>query len=410
MKLFLDPARFLQAAALLTSPLAVVAPRALAIVLPVAALGAGIAALRVGALDLPPVATTILVAVLAWGGASAVWAFEPRLVWSVWFQIAGLAAAGLVLLGIARHLDDGGRASVGTALAIGVIVALAFLFIEWASARLFDHSLMAMVTTRRPFTTAVFNRGAATVALLVWPAALVVWQRRGAVWGVALILAAMAVVLQFDSLAAIIGLLAGGLVGMAAAWRARPVAWTLAALVILGTATAPVLPRLPAADALIERTNAMVRPGNGLVSIVHRLQIWQFAAEAVAERPLTGWGLNASRDLPGGIAELSPGVRRLPLHPHNAVLQWWLELGAVGAAFGAALVVLAVLRASQLWHGSPAGADAAKGTALAMTASAVVVASVGYGIWQAWWMAALWLAAVFMATLAGATRTGKAAR
>jgi exopolysaccharide production protein ExoQ len=407
MKLFLDPVRFLQAAALLTPLLAVLAPRALAIVLPVAALSAGLAALRAGTLGWPPrVVSIILIAVLAWGGASALWSFEPRLVWSVWLQIAGLAAAGLALLSVALRLDDDGRAAIGTALAIGVIIALMLLRIEWVSLRFFGHSLMAMVTTRRPFTTAVFNRGAATLALLVWPAALGVWPRPGAGSSAALLVATILIVLQFDSLAAIMGLTVGASIGLVACWRAGPVAASLATLMILGTAAAPILPRTPAADALIERTNAMVRPGNGVISIVHRLQIWQFTARAVAERPVAGWGLNASRDLPGGIDQVKPGGggRQLPLHPHNAVLQWWLELGAVGAAFGAALVVLALLRAGQLRSG------AARATALAMTASAIVVLLVGYGIWQAWWMAALWLAAAFMATLGGTKHTGKAAR
>jgi hypothetical protein len=32
------------------------------------------------------------------------------------------------------------------------------------------------------------------------------------------------------------------------------------------------------------------------------------------------------------------------------------------------------------------------------------VALVGYGIWQAWWMAALWLAAAFMTTTGAVNR------
>ena len=37
---------------------------------------------------------------------------------------------------------------------------------------------------------------------------------------------------------------------------------------------------------------------------------------------------------------------RLPLHPHNGILQLWLELGAIGAAIGAALAARAAWRAT----------------------------------------------------------------
>jgi O-antigen ligase len=168
-------------------------------------------------------------------------------------------------------------------------------------------------------------------------------------------------------------------------------AHALAALLVVGAVAAPILPRLDAVERLIARSE-------GSISISHRLQIWRFVADAVAERPVAGWGLNASRDLPGGIDEVSPGARRLPLHPHNGMLQWWLELGAVGAALGTGLVVLTILGAGRLGTAGPVRAGA-----LAATAGAIVVALTGYGIWQAWWMAVLWLAAGFTAAI-GASR------
>jgi O-antigen ligase len=53
-----------------------------------------------------------------------------------------------------------------------------------------------------------------------------------------------------------------------------------------------------------------------------RLNIWTFAADHVQSHPFRGWGLDASRTF-------GPAI---PLHTHNAQLQLWLELGAIGAA------------------------------------------------------------------------------
>lgn len=77
----------------------------------------------------------------------------------------------------------------------------------------------------------------------------------------------------------------------------------------------------------------------------HRLTIWNFVARHVAEKPVLGWGMDVSCSLPGGEEEIPINRHEaegrvialvlepmLPLHPHNAILQWWLELGAPGAA------------------------------------------------------------------------------
>ena len=69
-------------------------------------------------------------------------------------------------------------------------------------------------------------------------------------------------------------------------------------------------------------------------STYHRLLVWGFTADRIEERPVLGWGLNASRAVPGGAKSLDVSEPALPLHPHNAALQWRLELGILGVLFG----------------------------------------------------------------------------
>ena len=128
--------------------------------------------------------------------------------------------------------------------------------------------------------------------------------------------------------------------------------------------------------------------------------IWRFAAEKVGERPLLGWGLDASRELPGmhdkvalpvgggQIAELDV----MPLHPHNNAIQIWLELGIVGALIPALLIayLLRGLARPELEAG-------ARAMVLATLTSCLVVAFLSYGLWQGWWLGALWLATAFAA-------------
>jgi O-antigen ligase len=158
--------------------------------------------------------------------------------------------------------------------------------------------------------------------------------------------------------------------------------------IALGFALMPLLPNWgPFHDRFTARSL------NG--SVWHRAEIWSFAADRIAERPLLGWGLGSARAIPGGDAFIQPGVHRLPLHPHNGVLQLWLELGALGAAFGAAAALLVVRRVAAPGIDPPAAICLA-----AALAAALAVLLTGYGIWQGWWVGALWMiAAVTRAVL-----------
>ena len=103
---------------------------------------------------------------------------------------------------------------------------------------------------------------------------------------------------------------------------------------------------------------------------------------------MLGWGFNTSRAIPGGKENLDRSETALPLHPHNAALQWRLELGLLGALFGAGLFVVAAESARR--YGRNRIAQAA-GTAT--VASAYCVAMLSFGAWQSWWLSGLFIIA-----------------
>ena len=125
--------------------------------------------------------------------------------------------------------------------------------------------------------------------------------------------------------------------------------------------------------------------------VTHRLQIWTSTAERALERPVTGWGLDASRRVPATRAEYGTHARStIDLHPHNAFLQVWLELGAPGAVAVAAILIAIGLAAQRFsttrWRSAcVCGAFGA----------ALLIANVSFGAFQSWWLAALMIVAGF---------------
>lgn len=244
------------------------------------------------------------------------------------------------------------------------------------------------------------SRGAVLLALFVWPAMVCcrgLFPGRGKWLALALGAAVFPTVFLLPMQAAPLAM-AVGCVAFLFAWCApRRGPRLLAGLMIVLIAVIPLCAyQIARPEALGVAKSAL--PG----SWQHRVEIWHYSAEKIAQKPFQGWGFDASRwiehgqtqfvlESPDGGRQTFPGVGLLPLHPHNGVLQIWLELGALGA-FLAALFVFGLERRLASFtadYGRFAGAAAA-----ASAASALTIALLSFGLWQSWWQASLWLTAV----------------
>ena len=140
----------------------------------------------------------------------------------------------------------------------------------------------------------------------------------------------------------------------------------LAGLSAGGFLLAPVLAKGAFALGLDERLGPFLSE-----SWLQRLGYWRKAVEWIWARPLPGWGLDASR-------AFGPGIQ---LHPHNAPLQVWMELGLIGAV-AAAIVWASIFSGLSRPVRTPAAAAAA-----AAATAYLVFGAVSFGVWQEWWLA-----------------------
>ena len=323
---------------------------------------------------------------LLWGVLSATWAFDPWRSVALDVRLAGSFIAALALAAAASRIATPWRLALfllaGTGFAI--IVALA----DWTTA-----GGISRYVTVRPFAGPRFNQIAVWLALLVLPAAALLVCRGRVLLAIIAATTMTGMVYFLDGLAAKTALALSLPVGALIYFRQRLVCRIAAALSVIAILTAPLtLPRLDEIPAV------MAEAGSLKSSATHRLLIWSFVGDRIAERPMRGWGLDSSRSIPGGQVEIRPGQKLLPLHPHNAALQVWLELGVPGAVLLALFVAWLWLRlAAAPW---PRPYAAAAGGSLS---AALAVAFAGWGIWQEWWIATLGMAAFAILVMARAT-------
>ena len=340
----------------------------------------------------------LAMALAFWGTFSALWSVEPAR-----GAETALSLAGLVLLGAAaaRTLEEDteeNRRRLGLALAIGLAIGVVLLGFDHVSQNWFRRAVRGF-----PEWTVFIGFGlkpAVSVLALLLPLVLAASIPRALQF--AILLPGLAVALWLPGESAKIAALAGVVAALAAMVAPRLVAWGAAAVLALMFLAAPLifsagLSRAPDLSSLP-------------VSAAHRVLIWDFVTQRIAEKPLLGWGMEASRSIPGGTATFdratldrfgldspaergsfaAPSVQRLPLHTHNNALQLWLELGGIGAALAAALAVAVMLAACA----TPI-APAALGAAVA----AATTGQLSFGAWQPWWIASMVLAGVVISGL-----------
>lgn len=347
---------------------------------------------------LSPAFTALFAGVVLWGLASAIWSISPPASLHLVLPLTATFFCGLVLIALARTLSPEERAFVEKAILMGVALGAALLLVEASFElvltgilRRWVYGYELQITYRFPN---YLKPGASLMALLIWPAVAILCNRGRGAWGYGVVVAGLGLFYLTETQGAFLGLLVGA-VAFAAARLAGPrIAGILAALVVLVVALAPLAPRLvPPVDQLAR--SASFLPD----SVFPRLFIWKSAARHIAEAPLLGKGLNASRQLSTEADRvLLPGndgqgrlVEPIPLHPHSAVFQVWLELGGVGALMLVLLLGRLLMRIPRLSTGSGAAAG------IGAFFTGLAIAGISYGIWQSWWLSALWLAAAFTA-------------
>ena len=335
----------------------------------------------------------LVVALFGWCLVASAWSPEAMRGLTTTASLGALLLLGAMTASAVAEDDPAALRRMGIALAAGLALGAVLAGVDHASGNWLRRAVRGF-PENVPFIGFGLKPAVSLIALFL-PLALAapvgrVW--RGLVIGAGLVVSLW---LPADAakIAVVAGLAAAGVALLVPRGFARiAAAGFFAAMLVAPLVFALALPRLPALESLPR-------------SAAHRVLIWDFVLDRIAERPALGWGMESSRAIPGGDDRFGtddlaryglgsaearawfamPSARRLPLHTHNAALQVWLELGVVGVALGAALGAAVLLAA---------GASPVAAAALGAAVSGIATGQLSFGVWQPWWIATLLLAAV----------------
>ena len=328
----------------------------------------------------PPIGVLLLTALTGWAVASFAWSpLEPLQIHPrTYNQLQALTAPKLVFQLIfysafvsgALKLASDQRARALQWLVWTLWGAVAVLTLDALVQGQIFGAISAM--SGKPLTPDIAKRDAArgcyAVALLFWPAALFTWRRVPLATSIAVgvLIAVSSIMLGVDAPAAAMGL--SLLVFAALRVNARRGAWACAVGAVVYVLAAPLVFLRHGGGAPPDLPSDV-----GKLSWHVRLDIWRFASNLIAHRPVTGYGLDASR-------AFEP---RIPMHPHDAALQLWLELGAPGAVLGALFFGWLFYKVARVARQDPAWAaiSCATGTVY------LLIGAISFGVWQEWWLA-----------------------
>lgn len=292
----------------------------------------------------------------AWGrvGKLAMFSFSALLIWACAQQGEVLRPLKTVMVGI-----------MGIAILFGLMEGLTDGWFYWLTHDVphYEAGLAA-------------NRPMIVLALMVWPVVLVLAERMGGLAAMVALLVISFASFSAESQSSQLGLLSGSLVlALALIWP-RAIGWVC---LVAGVVAILGMPFFFASAELGEIV------GQSMVAkttILPRLELWDFVGAKIIEQFPFGYGLEAGRSLSLAEMEQTYFGGSLMHHPHNGVLQLWLEFGLVGAV-AAALVWAGFCRRIIVLNPWPAAA------CLAGAVCFLIIASVSHGLWQSWWVSAL---------------------
>lgn len=275
-------------------------------------------------------------------------------------------------------------------LLIGLGIALAYLAFELAT-----DALIYRYATERLNDPSVslsrYNRGTSALIILIWPFLALAFIKNNRRLGILLLAGVIILAGIGDSSSAMVSSLLACFAAFLA-YLMPLVTFRLVAIISVSfTICVPII--FLVLLGWLQPIANQISP-----STLDRLEIWHRLATAVIDAPLFGHGIGVTRYL-SIPPELSQNYKYFfvpTTHPHNAPIQIWLELGAIGISLMVLLIWLTTLPMRSL-------AGFTRIAALAASVAIIFTGFVSYGFWQETWLSIIGATVIYFKLIAHAS-------
>ena len=335
----------------------------------------------------PKPAVAICVVTCLFAFLSCLWAVDPSLSLTRAAKVTLLLLPSLFLLSVAsalpKHLVLRYLWLIPAAVAVNLVLIVIEIANDLTLLRFFQN-----IPAEQVIHLHELNRPAVAAALLFFPTLAILWQILDLRKSVKLLMTAgllaliISITLWSDSQGAGFAFMISALAFLLFPYRYKA-AWVVAALILVGgIMTAPWTVQWGFKNYAAQ-INDMPFVGMGDGHGAQRLEIYDFLGKKILERPILGYGIEASRSMtmeahfftaPGTIANLNI------FHPHNFALQLWMEFGLIGALAGCALALYL------LWQVYSYGLDRYQRSMFATLIAFFAIISTTYNLWTGWWL------------------------
>lgn len=356
--------------------------------------------------------TGALLAFAIYALVSTVWSEDPRESLAKPAYLILLVVGARATLSLWSGLAPDLRRRIATGLLVALLIGLALAAVEaatqqWIMRKLYtafprlykglEQHVVVVDGVVAAISETNIKRRVGMLVLLVWPMALLMVAlmprpRLGVALALLGGLAAVMVYVGPHQSSQVAGIAS---IGVALLARYRIDAARRAVAVVLAGWVLLALPLVWAAHGARLHEASWMPP-----TARHRIVIWNATAAEALKSPILGIGANATRRVFEAREAANEPQRRdggyivgLTRHAHNAYVQVWYELGAVGALL-LAIAGVALVRATRLL---PA---LAQPLALAQITTTAAVMSSSYGIWQMWFLSSIAFGATLLCAAA----------
>ena len=335
-----------------------------------------------------------LLGMVIWGGLSCIWSLNPAHSFVGVLRFLLISGAIAILVSCALVLNDLHKHELRIWMrrAGWMSLVLAFLIVGsvWGFTSLTNGWGEKVILYER---LNYFNRTAAVLLAMSWPISAAVARLSGPLeqWAYLLMIGVLCYLLPSSALFVAFFF---GIFTFAVAHASLRMAKIMLLVSFIGYILLIPFLGIIAAELTTSLSTLISSP----TSEIHRIKVWAFALEKIFENPLLGYGFDISNQVPGGnsavvLHTMATGEEivgpLMPLHPHSAPIQVWLELGTLGLCLFTTFLYLSVSsissRKSQVTHSA---------AATATLASCFIMAILSFDLWQGWWLFTLCSTAV----------------